>query len=170
MRGGWNMCMRLMTVLIASSLLMAIPARAEVLVAQSDNIPNDGKLTLTLPAGPVDIAMNTAKGTGLIVKAGGSQNAMFDTPYMPRLLKTYRNSALLELATGGNACPILYGWITYDAKGLRASDDFGTCAEDARYEETKEGPVVSMEDLHKPGHVVNYLYQPATNTLSEIKR
>ncbi|QDG93762.1 hypothetical protein NIBR502774_14245 (plasmid) [Rhizobium sp. NIBRBAC000502774] len=153
--------------LTALSLITAVSAHAEPLVALSDDLGNDEKLVLSLPAGPVEITMDQATGTELIVSAGRDKQVKIDSAYMPRLLKTYRDSLLLELNTGGNACPILFGWVTFDAKGLRASEDFGTCAEDANYEETEKGPVVSMDDLHNPGHTASYLYNPTTNDLTK---
>jgi hypothetical protein len=162
------MLARFALALTALSLVMSISAHAEPLVANTNNLGNDEKLVLSLPAGPVEITMNGVESTGLIVSARGSQEVLIDSAYMPRLLKTYRDSALLELSTGGNACPILFAWVTFDAKGLRASEDFGTCAEEADYEESEKGPVVSMDDLQKPGRVVSYLYNSATNDLTEI--
>lgn len=154
--------------ILAASLLSVLPANAEVLVSTQDNVPDDGTLTLTLPAGPVEITMNTVEGTGLFVHAGGSYEVLLDSAHMPRLLKTYENSALLELYTGGNACPILFAWVTFDENGLRSSGDFGTCAEQANFEETGLGPVVTMDDLENAGQTVSYIYDEVAGNLSEL--
>lgn len=159
--------MRLAVASLAISLFATLSASAEVLVATSDNTPDDGTLTLTLPQGPVDITMNTVEGYGLFVHAGGSHEVLIDSAHMPRLLKTHSNSALLELYTGGNACPVLFAWVTYDAEGLRTSGDFGTCAEQANYEETSAGPVVSMDDISNPGRTLSYAYDETSGALTE---
>ncbi len=101
----------------ALSLLTVASARAEALVADSDNLLNDQTLVLSLPAGPVDITMNQETSAELIIRAGKGQEVRIDSGYMPRLLKTYHDSALLEINPGGNACPTLFAWITLDAKG-----------------------------------------------------
>ncbi len=160
--------MRLLASALALSLLATLPSHAEVLVSTQDNVPDDGTLTVSLPAGDVGITMNTVEGTGLFVHAGGSHEVLLDSAHMPRLLKTYSESALLELYTGGNACPILYAWITYDEDGLRSSGDFGTCAEEASFEETGMGPVVTMNDLQNPGQTISYIYDEKNGKLSEI--
>lgn len=155
--------------LILALLLGSLPARSEPLVADADNLQNDETLVITLPAGPIEITMDQVSAARLIIKDGKGQTVTIDSAYMPRLLKSFHNSALLELNTGGNACPILFGWVTLDARGLRASEDFGTCAEDASYEETKDGPVVNMDDIGDPGHTVSYLYDPKSNKLTKMK-
>lgn len=160
--------MRLLASALAVSLLATLPSNAEILVSEQDNVPNDGTLTIALPAGPVEITMNTVEGTGLFVHAGGSHEVLLDSAYMPRLLKTYSESALLELYTGGNACPVLYAWITYDEDGLRTSGDFGTCAEEASYEESGVGPVVTMSDLENAGQTVSYIYDEKSGALTEL--
>lgn len=156
--------------LILATILIAIPANAEPLVADANNLQNDETLVITFPVGAVEITMDQASGARLIIKDGKGQTATFDSAYMPRFLKRFHDSVLLELNTGGNACPILFGWVTLDDRGLRASEDFGTCAEDASYKETKDGPIVSMDDIGNPGHAVSYLYNPASNKLTKTKK
>lgn len=160
--------MRRVSQVLAVSVLLTLPVSAEVLVSEAGNLPDDATLTLSLPQGPVDITMNTVEGTGLFVHAGGMHEVLIDSAHMPRLLKTHENSALLELYTGGNACPILFAWVTYDAAGLRTSGDFGTCAEEAEFEESGFGPVVTMDDLETPGTRASYAYNEVDGTLTEL--
>jgi hypothetical protein len=160
--------MRRFASVLAVSLMAALPAAAEVMVSDQPNLDWDSTLIVDLPQGELDITMNTVEGTGLFVHAGGSHEVLLESAYMPRLLKLHGNSALLELYTGGNACPILFAWVTYDAAGLRTSEDFGTCAEEASFEETAQGPVVTMDNLEAGQGTISYLYEEASGTLSEI--
>lgn len=161
--------MRAIACALAFSIIGTFSASAEVLVSTHDNIPDDGTLKVTLPAGDLDITMNTVEGYGLFVHAGGSHEVLIDSAHMPRLLKTHGDSALLELNTGTSACPILFAWVTYDAEGLRTSGDFGTCAEEASFAEDEAGPVVSMNDVADASQVVHYAYDEASAALTETK-
>jgi hypothetical protein len=162
--------MRLLANILAVSLLAALPAAAEVLVSNQPNVDQDGTLVVNLPQGALDITMNTVEGTGLFVHAGGSHEVLLESAYMPRLLKIHGNSALLELYTGGNACPILFAWVSYDETGLRASEEFGTCAEEASFEESAKGPVVTMDDIEAGSGTKSYLYDEKAGKVSEIQR
>ena len=159
--------MRLIASAIAFSILGSLSALAEPLVSQQDYIDDTGMLKVTLPAGVVEISMNGVEGYGLFIYAG-SDEVLMESAHIPRLLKIYQNSALLELPTDTSACPIMFAWVTYDAAGLRASEEFGTCAEDANYETTDTGPVVSMEKPNSPGTTVSYRYDEASGKISEF--
>jgi hypothetical protein len=160
--------MRLIACALALSLAGLTAAHAEVLVSTENNIPDNGTLRVELPQGEVGITLNTVEDYGIVLHAGGQYEVLLESAHMPRLLKVHENSALLELSMGGRACPILFAWITYDADGLRASEEFGTCAEQASFAVTEAGPAVSMEEVETRNEVV-YVYDAGTGALTETR-
>lgn len=87
--------------------------------------------------------------------SAGPQQVVFDADRMPDLITTWGESALVFLASGGNACPGLFAWLTLDPAGLHATEAFGTCAEHAELQMTARGPMAVMprHDGGKAGYV-----------------
>ncbi|NTG51679.1 hypothetical protein G6M04_30235 [Agrobacterium rhizogenes] len=108
-------------------------------------------MSLDLPKGKVSIEVNgvegNANGHGLIVQAGGNKEVLLDSDSLPDVVAKHGDSALLRVYTGGNACPAMYTWLTYDKKGLRATDQFGTCAEDGDLIQRKGYPSFVLEGI-----------------------
>ena len=111
---------------------------------------------LDLPQGKVSVEINGVEGNenghGLVVQAGGDKEVLLDSDSLPDVVAKHGNSALLRVFSGGNACPAMYTWLTFDRDGLRATPSFGTCAEDGALVETTAYPAFVLDEIgRKPG-------------------
>lgn len=130
--------------------------------------PNEGTLFIDLPHGEVTVTMNMVEGYGLFVHAGGDQEVLLDSAYMPEWLETYANSALLRLHMGTAYCEALFIWITYDENGLRASQDFGTCAYDGEYAASESGATFTMDGMAEGEDPVTFVLDPVSGEVHEL--
>lgn len=152
-----------MRLLLAATLLLsANPALAQM----RTDTPDHGTLRVTLPAGEVLISMNTVEDRGLVIHAGGDQEVLVDSAHMPQWLETYGNSALLRLNMGTAQCDVSHRWITFDESGLRASEEFGTCAYDGDYSVTDAGPAYFMKGATEGEKDTTFLFDPASGKIS----
>ena len=98
--------------------------------------------TIELPAGDIEVALDRSNFEAVI--SDGQTRIRLDSAYPPDLVEIHENSALLFMATGGNACAGFFSWVTLDADGLRATEPFGTCAGGGPIEMTDEGPMLVL--------------------------
>lgn len=114
--------------------------------------------TVELPAGNIEVVLDRSNFEAVI--SDGETRIRLDSFYFPDLVETYENSALLFMATGGNACAGFFSWVTLDADGLRATEPFGTCAEGGPIEMTDEGPMLVLAS--GGGDEMGYVFDGAT--------
>lgn len=103
-------------------------------------------LVVDLPAGQVNIQRNSEIDPGLTATAAGQKIAI-DSAYLPVVVTKHADSALLQVYSGGNACPAEYVWLTLDAKGLTATAPFGTCSEGIEMVATPSYPAAVMPGM-----------------------
>ncbi|AGT11177.1 META domain-containing protein [Paracoccus aminophilus] len=101
---------------------------------------------LDLPAGQVAIRPNPALDPELIAVANGKEIGLASA-YPPEVITKHGDSVLLQVYSGGTACPTQYVWMTLDAKGLRATPAFGTCAEGVELHDTDGFPAAVMPGI-----------------------
>ncbi|MET3600259.1 hypothetical protein [Martelella mangrovi] len=102
----------------------------------------DDSRTVELPAGAIEIDLDRSNFEAII--SDGETRVRLDSAYLPDVVETYGDSALLFMATGGNACAGFFSWVTLDEEGLRATEPFGTCAGGGPIEMTDEGPMLVL--------------------------
>ena len=121
---------------------------------------------LDMPRGKVSIEINGVEGNenghGLVVHAGGDKEALIDSESLPDVVTKSGDSVLLRVFTGGNACPAMYAWLTYDREGLRATPTFGTCAEDGELVPGTGHPAFVLDKLGNGPGKIRYDYDGRT--------
>ncbi|ADO42590.1 hypothetical protein [Ketogulonicigenium vulgare] len=153
--------------ILIAALTLPVASAAAPLVS-TDPFPEPGSTVyVNLPAGAVEITENTVEGFGLFAHAGSDQEVLLASQYLPRVLVVEGDSALLEMYTGGNACPVMFAWITYADGILRSSGEFGTCAEEGDYVVENGLPVFTLGDLEDESAAIAYRYDPATAQIAE---
>lgn len=144
-----------------------------ILAAASTSGSQPSLIQLDLPQGQVSIEINGVEGNenghGLVVHAGGDKEVLIDSDALPDVVAKHGNSALLRVFSGGNACPALYTWLTFDRDGLRATPAFGTCAEDGALVETKAYPAFILDEIGRKSGKVKYDFDGKTVKPTKLK-
>lgn len=150
--------------LAVTLMLAATPAFSQM----RTDTPDSGTLFIDLPHGQVSVTLNTVENYGFWVRAAGAQEIGIPGAHMPQWLETHENSALLRLNMGTAFCSASHVWITYDAEGLRTTDEFGTCSFDGVYAVTKDGPTYAMEGRSDNEADAVFLFDAASNTVTTL--
>lgn len=113
------------------------------------------RLLIDLPLGQVSIAMD--KDFAAIAKSPSVPGTvLIDTDYAPKLKATHKNSILLEVSPGGNACPVDYVWLTLSESDLKLSDYTNSCSEGAQVVETDGYPRLVVDYINDPQNRYSY--------------
>lgn len=159
--------MKFMSRFHALSVPGALLAGIFAAIAASPAIARD-PMRIELPAGEVEIRVDEAEGFGIIVSAPGQPDLPVESAYLPEVIASHADSVLLQLSSGGNACPAEYAWLTYDAAGLRATPAFGTCSEGVEMVETGGYPAATMPPIGEETGWSRYDFDGQTVTRSDL--
>ncbi|MCZ8295577.1 MAG: hypothetical protein O9254_01500 [Rhodobacteraceae bacterium] len=106
-------------------------------------------LTLDLPKGDVEVGHDASSFQAVI--SFGGQTIRMESGYLPSLQRTWGDSAMIFMPTGGSGCPGLFAWVTVDAHGLRATEPFGTCSDLVTFEDRQDGILAAIPRLDGSG-------------------
>lgn len=144
-----------------SSLMLLCLAMPQLALAQD-------RLVVDLPSGQVSIAMDKDF-AAIAQSATVAKTVLIDTAYAPKLMATHKNSILLEVYSGGTACPVDYVWLTLSESELKLSDYTNSCLEGAQVIETDGYPRLVIDGFNDASNRYSYDFDGTALSISKIE-
>jgi hypothetical protein len=116
------------------------------------------------PSGP---AVLTVQGTDLVLSIAG-QEFLFEGMLYSSFADRLGDVVLIQLSSGGNACPATYAWLDTRPGSIRLTDEFGTCSDLHEISWDAETVTVSMPSMVPGEGKVAFVWDGKSTQIKEV--
>lgn len=116
------------------------------------------------PSGP---AVLTVLGTDAVLSIDGQQ-FLFEGMLYSSFADRLGDVVLVQLASGGNACPATYAWLDTRPGLIRMTEEFGTCSDLHEISWDAETVTVSMPSMVPGEGKVAFIWDGKSNKVKEV--